>query len=365
MKPSAQKILIVGAGPTGLTCAIELARRGIAARLVDRKHAMSTRSRAVGINRRSLLLLEESGVTEKLIAAGIKVPQADIHDGAGKLLGSLRVDLQPTPYNYMLALPQDETERIMHERLQSLGGSVEYDTSVTEITLKDNNGALVTLEKNGQSQREDFDLIIAADGAHSRVREGAGIAFPGYDYDNHWSIADFESRDMPYPHHHAHLFLHDDGRIAVLIAIGTNRYRAVSDTEDALKVIPGAFTVDRLIVANSFVISVRQAVTYQKGCLYLAGDAAHVHSPAGGRGMNLGIEDACDLARRIAEGGLEGYTAARHPVGEKALGLSEMLVRNATRHSPLAVAIRRSVLRVMTAFPLLQKPLASRIGGTD
>lgn len=360
-----ENILIVGAGPTGLTAAIELFRRGYRPRVVDHKDRQSTLSRAVGINPHSLDLLEESGVTAKLLAAGYKVRQLQVHNAAGKIIGRLRMDLLPHRFNFLLALPQDKTETILHDRLVEYGGVVEYGTHAESIAIK-HGAAHVTLSHKEHKEVVVFDMVIAADGAHSKLREMMQIPFEGYDYENLWGIHDFMCPDLPYDDTAAHLII-KGGRqgVGVLIKIGEKRYRAVASTEKALANIPGKFTVAETLAENAFRISIRQAATYQKDGVFLAGDAAHVHSPAGGRGMNLGIDDACDLARRVAEGTLDGYTGARHPAGREVLKLSEGLVHAVTATNPLAVCMRNTVLRLFSAFPVLQKPLLKRVAAVD
>ncbi len=359
-----KRILIAGAGPTGLTAALELVRRGIACRIVDRKPRPSTLSRAVGINPRSLDLLEPSGVTAELLAHGFKMRRACFRDGRGRLIGEIRADLIAHRYNFLLALPQDKTETIMQQRLASYGTHVDYGIEVASVALQGGR-AEVTLRQNEALHQEVYDLVIAADGVHSRVRERLAIPFPGYDYDNLWSVTDFESPDLPYAEDAAHAFLHDSGHMGLVIKIGAGRYRGVSSTEHALACIPGDYAMMKILNEGTFHIGVRQAQTYQKGCVYLAGDAAHVHSPAGGRGMNLGIEDAADLARRIHAGGLEDYTAMRHPVGKQTLALTETLMRMILLRNPLAKALRNGLIRLATAVPALQKPFLNRLAGLE
>jgi 2-polyprenyl-6-methoxyphenol hydroxylase-like FAD-dependent oxidoreductase len=350
------KILIVGAGPTGLTAAIELYRRGFTPRIIDRKNAPSPLSRAVGISAHSLDILEASGVTAGLLARGFKVPLVNFYNGAKKI-GCVRMELLDHRYNFLLALPQNETEEVMIEALETLGGRVEYGHALSSLTVNDDATASVRIN---DGPAEPYDIVIGADGIHSAVRNAAGIAFDGYDYPTRWSIADFDCADWPGM---ANAFLLPGGHICFVIQIGANRYRAVADQPEALPTIPIAFTPGTIHRTDSFVISVRQAATYQKPPLYLAGDAAHVHSPAGGRGMNLGIEDAYELARRIADRDLDGYTAARHPIGHRWIGFSERLVGVVRGKGPLAHYGMLALLRLINTFPALQRPMITRIAG--
>lgn len=354
------KILIVGAGPTGLTAAIELYRRGFTPRLVDRKEAPSPLSRAVGINAHSLDLLEASGATQALLERGHKIRQVRIHEG-GNVIGTIRLDILPHRFNFLLALPQNETESVMNDVLAGYGGAVEYGHKLTAATFE--NGRVQARINDGAP--EEYNLIIAADGVHSHLRETAGIAFEGYDYPTRWSIADFESHDWQSKNKlgDAEAFILPDGHVRFVVRIGPHRYRAVADQPEALPGIPVDFTLDELHRKDDFVISIRQAATYQKPPLYLAGDAAHAHSPAGARGMNMGIADACDLARRIAENDLAGYTAARRPAGTAWIKTSERLIRAMTTRNRAAKKLRRAVLWILSTFPVLQKPQLKTITG--
>ena len=355
------KILIVGAGPTGLTAAVELHRRGIPVRIIDRKREPSPLSRAVGINAHSLDLLEPCGATNALIERGIKVRDLHMHDAHGEI-AHINFQRLPHRFNFLLALPQDQTEHVLIERLESYGGRVEFGTSLKFLT-QDQGRAHVTLESAGRDSVESFDLIIAADGAHSKIRTALEIPFPGFDFKERWSIADFDCADWPSASGHVDAFILPGGHFRFVLRIGHNRFRSVADQPDALSNIPAKFTIDKVHHADNFLISVRQAKTYQKGCVYLAGDAAHVHSPIGGRGMNLGIDDACDLARRIAQNDLAGYTQSRIPVGHATIALSERLRRGVMIRNPALKALRKGAMAVITRVPLLQKPLLKSVAG--
>lgn len=358
----AKTILITGAGPTGLTAAIEVARRGFTPRVIDRKPAPSPLSRAVGIHAQSLVLLEESGVTPRLLAEGIRIQHGDVRLGASHL-ATIRFEWLRHRYNFLLALPQDRTETILRQRLRELGIEVEYGTRLDGVQIK-KNGVTARIISQDRTHDETFDIVIGADGVHSTVRDSAGITMPGHDYPNLWSIADFESSDMPWARDDLHLFIQDHGLTGFLVRIGEQRYRAVSNSEDALKAIPGRFTANAIHNANTFRLSVRQAPVYQLGQkLFLAGDAAHVHSPAGARGMNLGIEDAHALARRIAAGDSDSYTAERRPDGRAAIILSENAIHMAQLKNPVLRGLRNSMLAGVTRLPFVMRPLLERIAG--
>jgi 2-polyprenyl-6-methoxyphenol hydroxylase-like FAD-dependent oxidoreductase len=354
-------ILIVGAGPTGLTAALELARRGFYPRVIDKDDGPTQLSKAVGISAHSLDLLEPAGVTERLLAEGVKVGRAHFYF-EGRELGIIRFDGLPHRFNFLLSLPQAETETIMAEALRRHGIDVEWRSRLSGLSA--DGGALETLVQTPSGERtEHFDAVFGADGAKSAVRQSLGLAFKGYTHDRTWSIADVELADWPYEPGAAHAFLHRNGDVGFIIPIGRGRHRAVSNTPDAMARIPGRYRVARTLIADTFPLPVRQAPTYQKDGAYLGGDAAHVHSPLGARGMNLGIEDAAAFARRLSEGALDGYTAERHPIGKRWIGLSESVLSVAEADNPLVVALRNVVLRAVGHWPLLQRPMLKRVSG--
>lgn len=356
-----RRILVVGAGPTGLTAAVELARRGILPRIVDKDEGPTPLSKAVGISAHSLDILEPSGVAERLLGEGIHVRYGYIHS-RGSRLGAIDFAALPHRFNFLLSLPQSETETIMAAILEGFGGRVEWRTKLVGLKAA---GDEVDVELEGPSGREAarWSHVFGADGVHSAVRDALGLAFDGYTHKRIWSIADVEVADWPYEPRSMQLFLHGGGDVGLVIPIGKNRFRAVSNTPDAMARIPGRYRVTQLFRTDTFHIPIRQAPTYQRGNVFLGGDAAHVHSPVGARGMNLGIEDAACFARRFAEGTLDGYTAERHPVGRRWIAFSERQLRFAQATGPVETALRNLAIRVMGHFPALQRPALERIAG--
>lgn len=355
------RILIVGAGPTGLTAAVELARRGLPARVVDCNEGPTALSKAVGINAETLTLLEPSGVTERLIAAGIKVREADLW-ADGRKLATLRVDRLENRFNFLLALPQSDTERILVERLEALGGRVERRTALIALD-RSASPVVARLERDSLVEEATFDIVLGADGVHSTVRKAVGLPFEGYDHQRIWGVADVEIESWPYARDAANLFMHRGGDVGFIVPIGPGRFRAVSNTEDALGHIPGPYRVVRVLRTDSFHIPIRQAPSYRKDAVFLAGDAAHAHSPAGGRGMNVGMADACAFARRLAEDVLDGYSAERHPAGRASIRMSEALVRMAQLRNPLALAARNLAIRLIVNRAAVQRVVLGRLFG--
>lgn len=349
------RVLVVGAGPTGLTAAVELRRHGIAADVVDRRAGGTGLSRAVGITPASLRLLEPAGVTADLLAEGVKITGAAIHVG-GRLLSRLQMARLHRPDAFMLTLPQDRTEAILRARLEAAGGAVRFGREV--VSVRDEGGAVRVTFADGVE--EIFDLVLGADGVRSKVRAALGLPFEGIDLPETWAVADLEAQGWPYTETAA-VFLNPRGRIVLVMPIAPGRYRVFTDGPGALEQVPLPLTVTRLRETAEFHIAVRQVPRYSVGRVHLAGDAAHCHSPVGGRGMNLGIADACDFAARVAAGTLDGYSAARHAEGAKVIRLSEGARRMLAADDPWRRGVVQSVVWLAGRVTAVEKLLLRQL----
>ena len=316
MSAGSPKVLIVGAGPTGLTAAMELARQGIVPRVVEKRATPSPFSRAVGILPPSMALLEPSGLADQIRNQAWIVRRLLLHRGE-KPVAVLRADLLDNPNHRLFALPQDKTETLLRQNFESHGGSVEYGSALQSID-QDEDGAVALIE--GEESRYDF--VLAADGVRSTVRQQLGIGFDGIDLPEKWSIADVQVSHWPDADGFK-IFLLDDGMVAIAIPLEKNRIRIIASTDDALAAYPHPVDVAHVNRSGAFTISIRMAQTYRKGRGFLAGDSAHCHSPAGGRGMNLGIADAVHFANCLLHDRLDDYAQIRHDEGRKTIALSE------------------------------------------
>jgi 2-polyprenyl-6-methoxyphenol hydroxylase-like FAD-dependent oxidoreductase len=350
-------ILIVGAGPCGMTAALELVRRGFSPRIIDKESGPTPLSKAVGISPRSLEILEPTGVTERLLAQGVRMKGVQARYD-GELLATIDLSRLPHRFNFLLSLAQSETETVMEGVLAGLGVRVEWNAELKDVRLA---GGKVEAGVEGAAGGT-FDYIFAADGARSRVRDILGLGFSGYTHKRLWSIADAEIPDWPFPEATAMAALHHTGDLGFIIPIGPKRFRAVSNTPDALSQLPGVESA-KVSQSDTFHIPVRQADRYQAGGVFLGGDAAHVHSPIGARGMNLGIEDAFAFARRLADRTLDGYTAERHPVGHRWIVLSERMLAGVQARNPLLIPLRNLAIRTIGGLPALQRPMMQRVAG--
>ncbi|MGR3498332.1 MAG: FAD-dependent oxidoreductase [Limimaricola soesokkakensis] len=350
------KVLICGAGPTGLTAGVELARRGIEVTVFEARDAPSPLSRAVGINPESLHRLEPSGVTEALLAEGVTYRGLILHRG-GRVWARLDFGAaRPERFGrrYMFGLPQDRTEAVLAAALARHGGTLRRGAEIVGMA-QDPQGVRITL-KDGREERGDW--LVGADGTRSLVREAAGIGYPGHRLPDVWSIADIDAPGWPHRDRVA-LSLLPEGRVAAVVPLGGDRVRMISNTEDALAAEPFGVRVAHLHDRGQFRVALRMAERFREGRVLLAGDAAHSHSPAGGRGMNLGIADACDLAERLLGGGIDGYSEARRAADRRIIAGAERMRRVVTAKGRLARPATLAAARLITALPPLRARFAA------
>ena len=355
-----KSILVAGAGPTGLTAAIELARRGLRPRIVSLSDGPVHESRALAINRRSLQILEPCGATARLLAIGKRMKGVRLRTAERELFHiALPGSVDPLPF--LLVVPQSDIEVVLVEVLAGLGIQVEWRTEL--VGLSDPERPKAELRGPNGAETVTPDLLIGADGAHSAVRRALGLAFPGAAYETEWGLADARVKTA-LPLDEASAF--DLAPVlVVMIPIRENLVRFISDQRDVLRHVPREIEVQSVEWESPFRISHRQVDTYQKGSVFLAGDAAHIHSPVGARGMNLGIEDAAWLAWMIAEGKTERYTAERRPVGRRVIKTVDPATRLMASDAILPKFLRRHVLPKIVALGPLVPRLVSRVVGTD
>jgi 2-polyprenyl-6-methoxyphenol hydroxylase-like FAD-dependent oxidoreductase len=349
-------ILIAGAGPTGLTAAIELARRGFRPRIVSANEGPVHESRALGINRRSLHILGPCGAARRLLEIGQRPKGLHFRTASRELF---HISFPQTDVPLVLVVPQSEIEKVLVEVLVEHGVQVEWQTELVGLAAPEHPQIELRAPAGGESG--SADLLIGADGAHSRVRRELGLEFPGGAYDAEWGIVDARvATSLPLDQVHAFDLA---PVLFAAIPIRGNLVRFVSDHRDVLGHVPPQFDVRSVEWESSFRISHRQVETYQKQNIFLAGDAAHIHSPIGARGMNLGIEDAGWLAWLIAEGTTDRYTAERRPVGRRVLRTVDSATRLLASDLSLPKLIRRHVVPLAIGIEPLRKRMIERMSG--
>ncbi len=382
MPSETSPILIVGAGPTGLCLAIALRLKGIDAHLVDRQPQGANTSRAAVIHARTLEVLEELGATPMLLARGIRVPRFRVRE-RDRVLMDIDFGTLPGRYPFTLMLPQDETEAVLRERLRQLGGVVHWSTELQRLEQRAEHVVAHLRDPAGASELK-ARWVVGCDGFHSTVREAVGIPFAGGMYAESFVLADV-SMDWPLTRAEVDLFLSPAG-LMVVAPLPGDRYRIVATADDA-PAQPDATFVQALLDdrgprrqaarivdvawSSRFRVHHRQAAGIVAGNVILCGDAAHVHSPAGGQGMNMGIQDAASLVAPLlhAQAGdrasMLAWAHRREAVARSVVRMTDRMTRAATLRSPLARAARNATLSAVGTIPHARRAMARRIAGLD
>jgi len=333
------QVIIAGAGPTGLTLAIELARRSIAFRLMDAAAGPFRGSRGKGIQPRTLEVFEDLGVIGAILQAGMAYPRLRVHIGPLSLrlgpLGGRKQATEAVPYPNLWLVPQYRTEQILRERLGQLGGQVEFGT------------AFERMEADGRGVRVHFSTgevvsakyLVGCDGGHSAVRKAVGFALHGETLATEAPfVADVEVEGLDHTHWHLWPFA-KGGSIGLCPLPAASLFQMMSPGEPAggietvIQRVAGR-RVSRIAWSSVYRPAVRMVDHLAMGRVFLAGDAAHIHPPTGGQGLNTGIQDAYNLGWKLAHvlrGGpeslLDTYEAERLPVAAAVLGLSGKIYR--------------------------------------
>jgi len=377
----ATDVLIVGAGPVGLVAAMVLTQQGRDVTVVDALAEGANTSRAAVVHARTLELLEPYGVVDDLVHRGVHTPAFTIRD-RDQLLVEVPFGRLPTAYPYTLMISQADTEAFLLKRLEALGGKVIRPATVASVTQHDTH-ATVTFD-DGQQIRARY--VVGADGMHSTVREAARIPFSGSTYAESFVLADVRLAGG-IPTEEVILYFSPAGLVVVApLPDDIHRIVATVDAQEAPAHPDPAFVqglldergplvspavVQDVVWSSRFRVHHRIADAFRANRILLAGDAAHVHSPAGGQGMNLGIEDAVMLAGALSEvldGApdtvLDDYAADRRRTAQTIVAATGRLTDLATasaRKRPL----RNRIMRAAGSLPPVRRALARRLSGLD
>lgn len=386
-------VLIVGAGPTGLVLACALSRHGVPFRLIDEAEGPSRWSKAQVIHARTLEVFTALGqaLIAPILAEGKQVHAMNLQTRDGKRLMHLTIDMEKddTAYPFMLNLSQRRTEQLLAEHLQRLGGQIERQVKLLGFT-QDDEGVTATLQHPSGAQEEvRAAWLVGCDGSHSTVRKTLGIPFTGSTYE--WRITQADVRiDWPFPLPDDEVigFLSPDGAAGAFPLPGEHRYRLMAfdaDTEPTLANFqalldtrgPAGAKVSDPAWMVQFTLHCRMVERYRGGRAFLVGDAAHIHSPAGGQGMNTGIQDAYNLAWKLAlvhQGAgrpelLDSYHAERHPVAAAVLRGTDAATNSMGTvlklKSPLAQALRNQIMGFVTGLGFVQRRASRMLSELD
>ena len=383
------QILIVGAGPVGLTLAAELARYGVGVRIIDRSPHPTETSKALVIWSRTLELMDRMGCTPAFLDAGLRARGASIRSSR-TVLGHARFDVIASPYHFALMIPQCDTERLLAAHLKSLGVMVERRVELLSFSEAADHVEVRLGHADGRKEVATTAWLVGCDGAHSTVRHGLDFAFEGVAQGDDWMLADVRLEgDATPPADEIATFLHRDGpfvvfpipggRARIVAAVGKTAAGqsrpdpTLSEVQAMADERASGFRVADPVWLANFRINERKVANYARGRVFLAGDAAHVHSPAGGQGMNTGMQDAFNLSWKLAmvvrgeaqPSLLESYTPERSAVGDMVLRNATRLTEMVTLANPVAQAARNLALRLMLGFQAVQDRVAATMSEVE
>jgi 2-polyprenyl-6-methoxyphenol hydroxylase-like FAD-dependent oxidoreductase len=363
-RPDGQ-VLVVGAGPTGLVLAADLLARGISTRIIDRGDGASLETRAIAVHARALEVLDMMGLAERFVDRGQAVRWFSFYtDGRPRL--SLDLARNGTRFPFLLDIPQHQTEALLRARVAELGGVIEQGAELAGLADGPDGVTATVRDTDGWSRVITAGYAVGCDGAHSRVRHELGLPFRGHPYPQDWLLADVRL-DWDRPENEVHAFFRAAATPLVAFPMREHRWRLVVPLAgDRTPGPPDLAEIQRLADERapepvavsdptwlaSFRCHRRSTDTYRRGHVLLAGDAVHIHTPAGGQGMNTGITDAHNLGWKlalVADGRapdrlLDTYGAERQPVAEQVLGLTHTLVRFGTMTHPVQRALRDAIV---------------------
>jgi 2-polyprenyl-6-methoxyphenol hydroxylase-like FAD-dependent oxidoreductase len=379
MSTTSADVLIAGAGPAGLLLAGDLAAAGVSVTVLERRSGETNLTRAFAVHARTLEQLDARGLADELVRTGSTV-------GELRLFGRASVDLRPLPsrYPFLLVTPQYNVERVLTERAGKHGARIVSGAEVIAVR-QDAGGVDVDVRTEGTTSNWRAGYLVGTDGVRSAVRKELGLDFPGKTVVSSVMLADVRLPRAP----DSVLTVNAKGDAFAFVApFGDGYYRVI--TWDRRNQRPDSAPVDldeiRAVTKSAlgtdfgmrdarwmgrFHSDERQVPRYRVGRVLLAGDAAHVHSPAGGQGMNTGLQDAANLGWKLAAvvrgrapaGLLESYQEERHPVGRDVLRMSGGLLRLALAQSPIVRLVRGVVIATLTRFGPVAVRVRERLSG--
>ena len=358
------EVIIAGAGPTGLVLALWLTRQGIGVRIIDRSGAPGTTSRALAVQARTLELYRQLDLTEEVLERGHRVPAVNLWSrgerAARVAFGSIGSDL--TPYPFLEIYPQDEHERLLIAHLQQLGVSVERRTELTAFTDLGDQVRVQLRTAEGKEEIAEFRYLAGCDGARSMVREALGTGFPGGTYRHVFYVADIAGAGAPIDGE-VHVDLDEADFLAVFPLAGAGHARLIGTVQDERAEHPEnlrfedvsqrairnlRLTIDRVNWFSTYRVHHRVSGHFGRARVFLLGDAAHIHSPVDGQGMNTGIGDAINLAWKLAavlrghadERLLATYESERIGFAQRLVATTDRVFTFATAQGKLADLVR-------------------------
>ena len=383
-------ILVVGAGPVGLTMAAELARYGVGVRIIDKSDHPTRTSKALAIWSRTLELMDRMGCTPQFLETGLHAHGATIQHGEN-VVAQVHFDDIASSYNFGLMIPQHDTERLLADHLRSFGVEVERQVELVSFSDESDHVSARLKHADGREEEVTTPWMVGCDGAHSSVRTGLDLEFRGSTQDDDWLLADVraEGKAVP-PNDRIGVRLHHDGpfvifpipggRARIIVTVGKSEPGQTRSDPTLAEVqsivdqrVGGGIQLSDPVWLSNFRINERKIAEYKHGRIFLAGDASHIHSPAGGQGMNTGMQDVINLAWKLAmvtRGQatttlLDSYSPERSGVGEKVLHNAIQMTEIATLKNPVAQQARNMALRLLFAFHTVQDKVPAALSETE
>jgi 2-polyprenyl-6-methoxyphenol hydroxylase-like FAD-dependent oxidoreductase len=373
-------VIVIGAGPTGLMLACELALAGVQCRVLERRSEQPNITRAFAVHARTLELLDARGIADDLVPRG--VPVVRLAPAPGAMLDLTEFD---TPYPMLLIAPQSATEHLLEARALRLGVKVEYGTEVVGLS-QDSEGVSVEVKTNGAVSTLRAGYLVGCDGSNSTVRGLIGVDFTGEKYPTHIVLADVQ---LTQPPEEAMFARNSNEGVVLCVPFGDGWYRVIAwdrlreqapldepvtaaEMRSVFNRIAGTdFGMGEPRWSSRFLSEHRLARHYRVGRVFLAGDSAHVHSPLGGQGMNTGIGDAMNLGWKLAGAVhgwappwlLDGYEGERRPVGKLVMRMTDGFNRMLVGHSSWRMTLIQSVIRVVLSFRRMRLLVGGKLTG--
>lgn len=380
------EVLVVGAGPTGMVMASEVQRHGMHCRIIDSLSQPSHTSKALGIQARTLELFEKMGVAESILDKGVKLTAMNIFSNHRRI-AQIRMQYISSRYPFLLSLPQWETEDILNAHLKQQKIDVERGVALTDLQQTERGVNIVLEHANGQREKVHTRWLIGCDGPHSTVRHLLGLPFGGWTFEQSFALADVHL-DCYLPVSQASFFWQGGNFIACLpLSQGQYRlligYRPHTEPEGdvTLEELQHALEecgwndvrVNDVVWSSRFQVNQRKVRHYRQGAVFLAGDACHIHSPIAGQGMNTGIQDAFNLAWKLALVSrmeahpemLDSYEAERERFGRQLLRGTDLFSRLALLQGPLSSRLRDNITPLVASLKPMGKWIATRIAQID
>ncbi len=380
-KPGSCAALVVGAGPVGLTLASHLHHHGIACRIIDRAPAPTDKSKALVLWGRSLEMLDDLGIVEHFLRSGMYLHASHLY-GGGRSIVRIPFSVEGTEYPRPLMIAQSETERLLGDYLQRIGITVERRVELISFTDQGNHVVANLRHADGRDEQITCDWLLGCDGAHSTVRHTLGMEFSGEADPNDFVLADCRV-EGPIPLDELSIFWHQKGILA-FFPFAAGRCRIVADMgtaktkghppdpslSDVQAIVdergPAGLRLSEPHWLAGFRIHERKVSDYRRGRVFLAGDAAHIHSPAGGQGMNTGMQDAWNLAWKLAlvhkglarSSLLDSYSIERSAVGEMVLRNATRLTKVATLRNPIGQFFRNRIVQMVGHLSAFRRTFA-------